>query len=95
MNTYILVEPKKIELITAINDVEKSFVLCVNKNCFSEDLKRKSIDVLMKIDEVVVLINTTCHTMDAVTYRKQTCDQFLDDAQELLREMRFAVRKCF
>lgn len=95
MNTYILVEPKKIELITAINDVEKSFVLCVNNNCFSEDLKRKSIDVLMKIDEVVVLINTTCHTMDYVSYRKLTCDQFLEDAEQLLREMSFAMSKCF
>jgi hypothetical protein len=95
MNTYILVEPKRKELITAINDVEKSFVLCVNKNCFSEDLKRKSIDVLMKIDEVVVFINTTCHTMDEVSHRKLTCDNFLNDAQELLREMSFAVSKCF
>ena len=95
MNTYILVEPKKIELTTAINNVEKFYFLCVNNNCFSDDLKYKSIDVMLEIEEVKTFMAAGCHTMEEVSYRKLTCDKFLNDAQQLLREMSIAVSKCF
>lgn len=95
MNTYILVEPKIIELTTAINNVEKFYFLCINNNCFSDDLKRNSIDVMLEIEEVKTFMAAGCHTMDEVSHRKQVCDTFLNDARQLLREMSIAVSKCF
>ena len=95
MNTYILVEPKRIELTTAINNIEKFYFLCVENNCFSNDLIEQYNVVLKEIEEVVIFMDTPCHTMEDVSHRKLTCDNFLNDARQLLREMSITVSKCF
>ena len=95
MNTYILVEPKRKELMTAINNVETFYDLCTKNNCFSDDLKLKTIIVGWEIERVMTLMDIKCYTIKNVTYRKLVYDTFLKDAEQLLREMSIAVSKCF
>ena len=95
MLTYNLIESKRNELITAINNVEKFYVLCVENNCFSDVLRYNTIVVVEEIEEVVAFMATKCYTVESATNRKLMYDRFLEDAQELLREMSIAVSECF
>lgn len=95
MNTYDLLEFKRNALMTAINNVEKFYVLCVENNCFSDDLRHKTIVVVKEIEEVVTFMDTKCYTVKSAMNRKPVYDHFLEDAQKLLREMSVAVSKCF
>lgn len=95
MNTFILVERRRKELITAINNVKSFYDLCVNNDCLNDDLKLKTTFVELEIERVETLMDTPYHTLEDISYRKRVCDRFLDDAQELLREMSIAVSKCF
>ena len=95
MLTYNLIESKRNELITAINNVEKFYVLCVENNCFSDVLRYNTIVVVEEIEEVVFFMTTKCYTVESATNRKLMYDRFLEDAQELLREMSIAVSECF
>lgn len=95
MLTYNLIESKRNELITAINNVEKFYVLCVENNCLSDVLRYNTIVVVKEIEEVVFFMTTKCYTIESSFNRKLVYDRFLEDAQELLREMSIAVSECF
>lgn len=95
MLTYNLIESRRNELITAINNVEKFYVLCVENNCLSDVLRYNTIVVVEEIEEVVFFMTTKCYTVESATNRKLVYDRFLEDAQELLREMSIAVSECF
>jgi hypothetical protein len=94
MNTYNLIESKRNALTTAINNIENYYVLCVENNCFSDDLEHKTVDIVKEIEEVMFLLDTKCYTAKSAMNRKPVYDHFLEDAQKLLREMSVAVSKC-
>ena len=95
MLTYNLIESRRNELITAINNIEKFYVLCVENNCLSDVLRYNTIVVVKEIEEVVTFMATKCYTIESSFNRKLVYDRFLEDAQELLREMSIAVSECF
>lgn len=95
MLTYNLIESRRNELTTAINNIEKLYVLCVENNCFSDILRHNTIVVVKEIEEVVFFMTTKSYTVESASNRKLVYDRFLEDAQELLREMSIAVSECF
>lgn len=95
MNTYNLIESKRNALTTAINNVEKFYVLCVENNCLSDVLRYNTIVVVKEIEEVVFFMNTKCYTVESAMNRRLVYDRFLEDARQLLREMSITVSKCF
>ena len=95
MLTYNLIESKRNELITAINNVEKFYVLCVENNCLSDVLRYNTIIVVREIEEVLAFMAIKCYTVESATNRKLVYDRFLEDAGQLLRDLSIAVSKCF
>lgn len=95
MLTYNLIESKRNELITAINNIEKFYVLCVENNCFSDILRYNTIVVVEEIERVMTLLDIKCYTIESSLNRKLVYDQFLDDARQLLRDLSIAVSECF
>ena len=94
MNTYNLIESKRNALMTAINNVEKFYVLCVENNCFSDFLRNKTIAVVKEIEEVMTFMDIKCYTVKSAMNRKPVYDHFLEDAHKLLRDMSVAVSNC-
>lgn len=95
MLTYNLIESRRNELITAINNIEKFYVLCVENNCFSDVLRYNTIVVVEEIEEVMAFMAIKCYTIESSFNRKLVYDRFLEDARQLLREMSIAVSECF
>lgn len=80
--------------MTAISNIENFYVLCVENNCFSDDLEHKTVNIVKEIEEVVFLMDTKCYSIQSAMNRKPVYDHFLEDAEKLLRDMSIAVSNC-